>query len=190
MRVTSLPVVPAPASCARSPGPVSGPGAASGPCFAGVSSPWPPPFPPPPPPRIAPPCSAASPVLWGCPTSHPRASATCVRRLLAAVWAVRLPDGNGISRFPCKMCLCMLGVSDRAGSACLSRWRGSRCGFPHPSTASAPESELISRLNTRPALPPVNASPPSSRTPTHDSGPVWVATPSPYDSFIRYTAPV
>lgn len=36
-----------------------------------------------------------------------------------------------------------------------------------------------------PACSPVNASPTASRRPTHDSGPVWFATPSPYDSFIR-----
>jgi hypothetical protein len=48
----------------------------------------------------------------------------------------------------------------------------------------------ISRLNTRPARTPVNASPPPRGKPTHDSGPVWFATPSPYDSFIRYTLPV
>lgn len=49
---------------------------------------------------------------------------------------------------------------------------------------------IISRLNTRPARTPVNASPPPYGRPTHDSGPVWFATPSPYDSFIRYTSPV
>jgi hypothetical protein len=30
----------------------------------------------------------------------------------------------------------------------------------------------------------------ASRPAAHDSGPVWLATPSPYDSFIRYTSPV
>ncbi len=48
----------------------------------------------------------------------------------------------------------------------------------------------LSRLNTRPARSPVNVSPPPSWTATHDSGPVWVATPSPYDSFIHNTSPV
>src|SRR6266511_26858 len=41
----------------------------------------------------------------------------------------------------------------------------------HPGT-------VISRLNVRPTRTPVNASPTSSRTPTHDSGPPWIATPS------------
>jgi hypothetical protein len=48
----------------------------------------------------------------------------------------------------------------------------------------------ISRLHTRPARTPVNASPPPSRAEAHDSGPMWLATPSSYDSFIHYTLPV
>ncbi len=47
----------------------------------------------------------------------------------------------------------------------------------------------ISGLHTRPARTPVNASPSSSRTPTHDSGTVWLATPSPSGTFIHYTSP-
>ncbi len=47
----------------------------------------------------------------------------------------------------------------------------------------------ISRLNTRPAPSPVNASPPSLQPATHDSGPAWFATPSLYGSFIHYTSP-
>src|SRR5437867_4327516 len=108
-----------------------------------------------------------------------------------------LAGGRGISRFPCAVRPGMHGVSDRAGSGRPSRSRGVRCGLPLLLTASAPRSTRgrnhggsISRLNTRPALSPVNASPSPLRATTHDSGPVWVATPSPYDSFIRYTAPV
>src|SRR2546422_696128 len=48
----------------------------------------------------------------------------------------------------------------------------------------------ISRLNTRPARTPVNASPSSSRTPTLDSEPLWVASPSTYETFIHNTLPV
>src|SRR5258706_8805066 len=36
----------------------------------------------------------------------------------------------------------------------------------------------------------VNASRAASRLPAHDSGPVWVAGPSPYGSFIRTSTPV
>jgi len=52
------------------------------------------------------------------------------------------------------------------------------------------EGSKISRLNTRPARAPVNASPPPSRTSAHDSEPVWLARPSPSGSFIRNTSPV
>jgi hypothetical protein len=36
---------------------------------------------------------------------------------------------------------------------------------------------------------PVNASPPTSRPTAHDSGPMWLATPSSHDSFIQDTLP-
>ena len=55
---------------------------------------------------------------------------------------------------------------------------------------SAPWSFGISRLDTQPARTPVNASPEALRLPAHDSGPVWVATPSPCDSFIHYIPPI
>jgi len=42
---------------------------------------------------------------------------------------------------------------------------------------------------TWPIVPPVNASYPASRPCPHDSEPVWLAGPSPYDSFIRYILP-
>src|SRR6516225_311445 len=48
----------------------------------------------------------------------------------------------------------------------------------------------FSRLNTRPVRTPVNASPTPSRAPAHDSGPLWAASPSTYDSFIHNTLPV
>jgi hypothetical protein len=49
---------------------------------------------------------------------------------------------------------------------------------------------LLSGLNTWPARTPANASPPASRLTTHRSGPMWVATPSPYETCIRYTSPL
>jgi PIN domain nuclease of toxin-antitoxin system len=126
-------------------------------------------------------------------------------RLLAIVHHRRAPLGfpmraaaagadavnREISRFPCGKVLRVRGVSDRAGSGRSLRWRTSRCGLPPTSTASAPRSETwISRLNTQPAHAPVNASPTSSRTPAHDSGSAWFATPSLSDSFILSFPPV
>ena len=50
-------------------------------------------------------------------------------------------------------------------------------GLPLSPTASASRSEALTRLYTRPARSPVNASTPPSRAAPHDSGSVWVATP-------------
>jgi len=49
---------------------------------------------------------------------------------------------------------------------------------------------FISQLHTLPACTPVNASMAALRLATHDSGPGWVATPFPYDSFIHTSTPV
>jgi hypothetical protein len=96
----------------------------------------------------------------------------------------------GTSRFSREAFPYVHGVCDRAGSACLSRYRDSRCCLPLSFTASAPRRKCLSRLDTRPVRTPVNASKSPSRTTPHDSGPVWLATPSPYDSFIHNTSPV
>ena len=141
-------------------------------------SPRPAPFPPPPPQPVSRPCSAASQVLRGCQTSHARPSQgyglglTCAARP-----AINRPGGHGISRFSRMETPYMRRVSDRAGSAGGSRitpptvWPSARYD-----SVGTPNS-LISRLNTGPARTPVNASPAPLQTPTHDSGPSWVATP-------------
>src|SRR5690606_20243767 len=95
-----------------------------------------------------------------------------------------------ISRFPDKVFPYVHRVSDRAEPASVSRYRRSWCGLPTSPTASALRRTVLSRLNTRPARTPVNASTPPLRAAPHDSGPVWVANPSPYDSFIHNTLPV
>ena len=91
----------------------------------------------------------------------------------------------GISRLPRKVFPYVPGVCDRAGSRSASRYRRPGCGLPPPPKASAPRSNLVSRLDTRPARTPVNASPPLLRATAHDSGPPWVAIPSTYDSLIH-----
>ena len=50
--------------------------------------------------------------------------------------------------------------------------------------------EMISELNGWPACAPVNASPAVLPWLAHDSGSGRVASPFPYDSFIRYSMPV
>jgi len=98
--------------------------------------------------------------------------------------------GHGISRFSREVFPYMRGFSDRAGSLGISRYRCSGRGLPLSPTASAPRRECLSRLNTRPARTPVNASPLPLRATTHDSGPLWAANPLAYDSFIHYISPV
>ena len=49
---------------------------------------------------------------------------------------------------------------------------------------------VISEFNGRPASSPVNASHGTLPSRTHDSGPVWLAGPSPYGTLIRYAMPV
>jgi hypothetical protein len=55
-----------------------------------------------------------------------------------------------------------------------------RCGFGMTAPlASAPRTPLLLPLNTSPIRPPINASLTASRQcPAHDSGSVWIATPS------------
>src|SRR6266436_272570 len=98
--------------------------------------------------------------------------------------------GLGISRFPSEVFTYVHGVSDRAGLCNASRYRRSRWGLPLLLTASASRSNCLTRLNTRPARSPVNASTPPLRAAPHDSGPVWVAVPHSYDFCIHYTSPV
>src|SRR5208282_1790808 len=94
---------------------------------------------------------------------------------------------QGISRFPGEVSAYVHGVSDRAGLWRTSRYRCTRCCLPLPPTTSASRSEDLTRLNTRPARSPINASAPPSRAAPHDSGPMWVATPLSYDFCIHYT---
>jgi len=72
------------------------------------------------------------------------------------------------------------GVHSRLAIATRSVWPSA---YLHG--VGTPEWSKISRLDTRPAHSPVNASPLPSRATAHDSGPVWLAKPSPYETFIR-----
>src|SRR3989442_15341580 len=100
--------------------------------------------------------------------------------------ARHLADKHRLSRFPREVSPYVHGLSDRAGLWCTSRYRCTRCCLPLSPTASASRSEFLTRLNTRPARSPVNASTPPSRAAPHDSGSMWVAKPLSYDFFIHY----
>jgi hypothetical protein len=97
-----------------------------------------------------------------------------------SVWGER-----GISRLPCEVLRYVHGVCDRAGSRCTSRYRCTGWGLPLSPTASASRSEFLTRLNTRPAQSPVNASTSPLQVTPHDSGSVWVANPLQYEFFIH-----
>src|SRR5216684_2688191 len=71
--------------------------------------------------------------------------------------------GLGTSRFPREVSAYVHGVSDRAGLGHTSRYRCTRWGLPLLLTASASRSEFLTRLHTRPARSPVNASTPPLR---------------------------
>jgi hypothetical protein len=79
---------------------------------------------------------------------------------------------------------------DRARSRLTSRLTVRRILPSAPNTASAPGRISISRLNTRPACAPVNASDTPLQACPHDSGSSWVASPSMRGFFLRYTMPV
>jgi hypothetical protein len=96
----------------------------------------------------------------------------------------------GISRFPHEVCAYVHGVSARAGLWSNSRYRCTRSGLPLSPTASTSRKVVRTRLNTRPARFPVNASTPLLRAAPRDSGPMWVAEPLSYDFCIHYTSPV
>src|SRR5437016_5276224 len=70
------------------------------------------------------------------------------------------------------------------------RYRRTGRSLPLSPTASASRSEFLTRLNTRPAPSPVNASTSPLQATPHDSGSVWVASSLPYDFCIHYTSPV
>ena|SRR6516225_10025000 len=82
----------------------------------------------------------------------------------------RFSKGRG--RFPRQHGPCPDGSPD----AVVAR----RCGFGMTAPlASAPRTPLLLPLNTSPIRPPINASLTASRQcPAHDSGSVWIATPS------------
>ena len=123
---------------------------------------WSAPLAPPPPRAEAHPslCSKASQLLWACQTSRIRTSLSCSLRIHSAD-----PDATQDQM--------------RDLPACASSCDNDLVLPSVPYDAvGPPKFILLSRLNIQPARLPVNASPLLSRTTTHDSGPIWFATPS------------
>jgi hypothetical protein len=108
-----------------------------------------------------------------------------------------IAGNRGISRFPNAVRPCMPGVSDRAGSRHALRERRVGYGLPPTYTASAPRSGHDSRRGSsfRGSIPGLHVPLSTLRRPglplsTHDSGPLWVATPSTSRTCIDNTAPI
>ena len=81
------------------------------------------------------------------------------------------------------------GVSDLAESTGHSPRASTGVAF-RPLERRRHSDLSISRLDTPPACTLVNASRPTLRLVTHDSGPVQLARLSPYGSLIHYSTPV
>jgi hypothetical protein len=81
-------------------------------------------------------------------------------------------------------------VLDHAGSGGRSRWRTRQYCLPMSKRRRHPGSQRFSRLDGWPICSPADASPTSSRSPAHGSGPMWVATPSSQWTFTTYSLPV
>ena len=85
----------------------------------------------------------------------------------------------GTSRLPCmSLGVRAQGLGPRGGGTALAITICSVLPSVPYDAVGPPKFILLSRLNIQPARLPVNASPLFSRTTTHDSGPIWFATPS------------
>jgi hypothetical protein len=89
---------------------------------------------------------------------------------------------------PREVLACVHGVFDPAGPGLLSLNEQPVLPSAKVESLGIPD-ECISGFNGQPARTPVNASSASLRMHPHDSGPVWLATPSPYGTFIHNTSP-
>jgi hypothetical protein len=94
-----------------------------------------------------------------------------------------------ISRFPRKERPHMPGSTTALGGKALAIARPSMLPSTNR-TAWAPRMTSISQLNGWPMRSPTDASPRSSRTTAHGSGPMWFATPSSQRTFTAYSLPV
>jgi len=81
-------------------------------------------------------------------------------------------------------------VCDHAGSSRRSLM-ARPCVWPSTfGTVSAPRMIGLSRFNGWPVHSPADASPAPLRASAHGSGPMWIATPSPYGTCTLYSLPV
>ncbi len=83
----------------------------------------------------------------------------------------------------------MLGSLTTPSRAATRVDAAARVAFRFGNTVGT-RDKTLSRLDGQPARSPADASPPPSRTVTHGSGPVWVATPSLWRTFTSHSLPV
>jgi hypothetical protein len=135
------------------------------------------------------------------PSDSPRSCASDVRHNAFSDRPADAPSSagdRGASRFPCgEFPRVPRGTSPPRFRVCDCA--GPTGGSPLPPPVVWPSARvngvgvpdrLITQLDTWPACAPVNASPAASRPTAHDSGSVWLAGPSPCDSFIHNSSPV
>src|SRR5271167_131964 len=106
-----------------------------------------------------------------------------MRPMPLRAWAEKRPPG-----FRARSVVACMGSLTTPSRTAGSPWRPQPCCLPGLPTRSALESAL-SRLNTQPTTPLTTASPLTSRSAAHGTGPVWQATPSPYRACIYYSLP-
>src|SRR5436190_8871691 len=144
---------------------------------------------PPAPLRSGPLCSSASQLLWQSLTSRDRASPATAPRLPDADRR-RLPNGRSRDLpVPAQGASAHARVFDHAGSS-GARDDALGCVAFHHMHGVGTQDKTLSRLDGWPMRSPVNASPRPSRAPAHDSGPMWIATPSSQGTCTLYSLPV
>ncbi len=148
------------------------------------------PFPPSPPLPVPRHCSATSQVLRSCPTSHVRSSSAyvlhlpdtvCTSLLCRQTWDLPVPVQDGsvhawglrLRRVPARLALAAHPVLPSAYFESVGTLK----------YLLLTQQGRFSQLNTQPAHSSVNASSPSLRVAMHDSRPLWLATPSAYETF-------
>src|SRR5207302_8833184 len=134
-------------------------------------------------------CSSASQLLWPSLTSRDRASPATAPRLPDADRR-RLPNGRSRDLpVPAQGASAHARVFDHAGSS-GARDDALGCVAFHHMHGVGTQDKTLSRLDGWPMRSPVNASPRPSRATAHDSGPMWIATPSSQGTCTLYSLPV